>query len=468
MRQQHFIEETPTRPTAYETVARTEASKVTGPKTSAPVEAVTKTDLVPTFRRGVRKLDARRATLWQRGFTRLRAVHLSKRGATLLLIGALGFGGRWYWANQTPIIPALPLVETSLDGPNATHFFAAAVDGLPGKQFELFGGPDSSTLVEQREVVQTLAPSLSILREGLKYHSHGNQTRYWKGASPYQTGWNAPVSNFMAVRTLGRALVSDARLKEQAGDAVGASAAALDAATFGVEFGQGSSTLLQGMIGELVLDLGLTEASRSVARLSPREAKQTLARLQCIAARRPTLAQLWNAEQSMNRDILQKLFESPQEGLRSLASSQGMERVLPTYFADVMRYGKQGLVNQVVDYQNLLGQRLQLPYQQAQKLDVPPRESGLTELLTPNIRRFHCSYTERTLRLEQLKAQLARQAGVTVGSQDPFSLSGTDPLRVDRATGETWSVGHNGVDEHGGGDDITERSLRSKPAPAEK
>ena len=204
-------------------------------ETKLATETIRPHDPIPNFRRSAVRLKSRRRQFLQRGFMRLKGQQLSKKGALVLLSGALLFGGRWYWANQAPVIPYLPKVEVALDGPNARHFFSAAVDSMPEREVRDIGGPDIDTKAQQQEAVTKLAPSLKLLREGLQYHYQGNQTKFWKGGSPYQTGLNAPVPDFMAIRTLGRALADDARLKAQAGDYVGAMSASLDATQFGAE-----------------------------------------------------------------------------------------------------------------------------------------------------------------------------------------------------------------------------------------
>lgn len=436
-----------------------EKSSYTAPVATAPVvidtevvmEAVRTNDPIPNFRRSAVTLKTRQRQSLQRGFMRLKGQRLSKKGALVLLSGALLFGGRWYWANQAPVIPYLPKVEVALDGPNALHFFSAAMDSMTYREVRDIGGPDIDTVAQQNEAVTKLAPALTLVREGLQYHYQGNQTKFWKAGSPYQTGFNAPVMDFIAIRTLGRGLADDARLKERTGDYTGAMSASLDAAQLGTEIGHGSDSLIQPMVGEVVIGIGVSEATRNVAKLTPEQASEALARLQKISARRTTLEEIWAGEMRQNRSLLEMLFEKPTETLPMLASRHS---IMPSYFAELMRYGKQGLVDQVTDYQNAILQKFKLPYQQAQRLNIAPQETELIQLMTPNTRRIQRGYTERSVKLALLEAKLALRAGKKPVSTDAFSQTGQEPLRSQEAVGKVWSVGPNGVDEQGSGDDI--------------
>ncbi|MCX6366452.1 MAG: hypothetical protein NTX57_07035 [Armatimonadetes bacterium] len=447
-----------------------EKSSYTAPVASVPVAlepeattvAVRAHDPIPNFRRSAVTLKSRLRQFLQRGFMRLKGQRLSKKGALVLLSGALLFGGRWYWANQAPVIPYPPRVETAQTGRSAGPFFMAAVDALPVEmtgypysQSQSLGGPDVDTREQRVEAVTKLAPSLKLIREGLPYQYEGPKTRFWKG-QPFRSGMEAPVMNFIAMRTLGRGLADEARLKEEAGDFVGALGASLDAAQLGTEISHGSDSLVQPMIGELVLGIGISEATRNVAKLTPEQAQNALARLQKIRARRTTREEMWQGEMRQNRSLLGQLFQDPSGTLPLMAFSSSSQTAIPSYFAELMRYGKQGLVDQVMGYQNSVLEKFRLPYQQAKRVDLAPAESDLVQLMTPNTRRVERGYAERSVKLALLQAALMRQAksGLKLPA-DAFSETGLEPLHSDTKTGKVWSVGPNGVDEHGGGDDIS-------------
>ena len=48
---------------------------------------------------------------------------------------------------------------------------------------------------------------------------------------------------------------------------------------------------------------------------------------------------------------------------------------------------------------------------------------------------------------------LVESGAVSRVPSDPFSVNASEPLRYDAKTGKVWSVGENGIDEKGGGDD---------------
>lgn len=441
---QHFQDEEKTR--SYTTPAPVAASETVAEVT---VPTATTTQKTP---RTLQPLRTR-----QRGFTRLRPLSLSKRGALWLLSGALLFGGRWYWANLTPTIPNVASKLPKQVGVNAQSFYAAAVETIPGREFRQIEGPETASVAEQKETVAKLAPALAILRQGLPYHYQGNQTTYFKGGSPYQTGLSAPVPDFMAIRSLARGLLCEARLKEQAGDFIGAQNAALDAAKLGAEFGNGAESLIQPMVGEAILSMSMKEASRTASKLTPTQAAVAQARLQEISTRRVPLAAMWEGELRQNVDLLRTLFENPKI-LESFMSSANQDNVYSLYFSNLLVYGKQGLVDQVSSYENQVLERFKLPYQKArQQFPVLP-ESEVAQLLLANTGRLMRGYATRSAELALWQAALQNRATGSLKSvpADAFSASGQEPLRVSASRDKAWSVGPNGVDESGGGDDLVQ------------
>jgi hypothetical protein len=165
---------------------------------------------------------------------------------------------------------------------------------------------------------------------------------------------------------------------------------------------------------------------------------------------------MWQGEMRQNWSLLGQLFQDPSGTLPLMAFSSNSQTVMPSYFAELMRYGKQGLVDQVTSYQSAVLEKFRLPYQQSQARLLAPPESDLVQLMTPNTRRIERGYAERSVKLALLQAALMQQAKSSLKlPADAFSKTGLEPLHADTKTGKVWSVGPNGVDEHGGGDDIS-------------
>ena len=78
-------------------------------------------------------------------------------------------------------------------------------------------------------------------------------------------------------------------------------------------------------------------------------------------------------------------------------------------------------------YQSGVLEKFRLPYQQAKRVGLPPAQSDLVQLMTPNTRHIERAYVVRSVKLALLEAQLAVRAqgtGIKLPTECLFAIQG--------------------------------------------
>ena len=268
--------------------------------------------------------------------------------------------------------------------------------------------------------------------------------------------------SFIYLRELARLSVRDGNLKQLDGDYSGAMTAYLDAYALGQQL-WGGKTLITDMIGVLLEGIGLMNADVAVAHLSASEARTALERLDGMLANRPRFVDLYATAHAQNLSRLR------------LETNPDFDEVTRMFGKmPLIRFANEGLITR---YQNLTAdQRVvaQKPYQQAKgKMELKVSEYDPLTLVAVSLNREHESYTLRTAMAQELKVRLALRiwqaehhgalpksldALVLDGylkalPADPYSYTGAESFPYDQATGKIWSVGPDGINNHGKNDD---------------
>jgi hypothetical protein len=267
---------------------------------------------------------------------------------------------------------------------------------------------------------------------------------------------------FIYLRELARLSARDGNLKQLDSDYAGAMTAYLDAYALGQQL-WGGKTLLTSMIGVLCEGIGLANADVAVAHLSATEARAALERLEGMLAARPSFPELMATAQAENINRL-RLETNP-----DFSETTQMLGKIP-----LIRIANDGLITR---YRNVTTAQLgvvQRPYQQAKnKLNIELPEYDPLSFFSFNANRILETYTLRTALAQRLVVKLALRvwqaehngalpasldALVTEGylkalPTDPYSYTGAENFAYDPATGKIWSVGPDGVNNHGKGDD---------------
>lgn len=417
----------------------------------------------------------------------------ARRMALATLAVSLAFGGRWYAANVEPTYPTGQGVYPAQNAapkwgamkePNAATFYMAATDALdlPAIKKSLEGVEggirylSDKPIAVQKNAVNLAQLSLTLLRQGMTYpYIADYQTNYFRSNPVTATGLERPSPSFIPIRETARLLAAEARVRASENNHAGAIESSLDAVRLGTDVGQGH-TLIDGMIGVLLQSIGAREGVRHVAHLSASEARIATARLETILANEPSFAHIITADRDTAYEILQSVHNvCTLSGVKSWYTGEpnprlsGVKGVI-AYNALLVYSTKQGLANDVaVAYDSILT-RVKLPYQQTKNLgEITPSANPLVRELAPSHPRAFRQTTliaawNRVL-LTKLAAQAyrAEHAGafpaslsvLTQGAKpylkavptDPFSMTGTEPLRYDNVTGDIYSVGENGLDD---------------------
>jgi hypothetical protein len=401
-----------------------------------------------------------------RRMTRRRKVALG-----VLVVAGL-VGARWLTATVTwpgarqyqPRVEPYPAAPRELTAPNAQHFYSAAVEALgavPGKLS--FFVPENATLAEKRAAVAQGRAVLELVHQGTQYDYHPGATSFYRTTlAPRQFTLDAPVPDYVAARTLARLMAAESDVLAAEGKHDLAIRAALEAARFGQHMGKGNA-LLDGIVGLMLESTGLAAARARVAALSPAEARSALNRLDEQTRDQRRFGQLVETERRMLTNTLTQMFQS-------------REGAYVPWLAAVFWYGRTGLVDSINAHFDESVRRGLLPYQEARSLaNVPlPALPFLVREWVPETQKSHKTHATNAALREILRAELALQAArgehhgarpvslelLTRGANpylsavplDPFSSDGKQPLRY--RDGKPYSVGENGRDDGGLGDDL--------------
>lgn len=428
-----------------------------------------------------------------------------RRNALIMLTASIVIGGRWFAANLAPTYPTGKGVYPpnaapkwgKMKQPNAATFYMAAADAFDLEAINgsvrgiKFGTSDwmDQPIAVQKPAVAIAQPAFALLRQGMKYpYVEDYQTNYFKSTPITAKGIARPVANFIVQREMTRLLAAEANVRASEGNQVGAIESSLDAVRLGVDQAKGHS-LIDGMIGVLMQNIGAKEALKHVAGLNAEEARASAGRLENILTTEPTLAQVMTRERDMVyetiRDVYNKgsisEFDALESGLSETYLKRAGNRI--AYGAVLMYYTKQGLVNDYASYMDTILARLKMPYYQAKQLPSLAEPSNpFVQIAVPNYTRAFQTATRTSAMNRILLGRLAVQAyqrehrgrlpislselsteGNTYLSAiptDPFSLSGKEALRYDPRTGKVYSVGENGIDDGNTGDDALEVDKR--------
>ena len=433
------------------------AAPTHAPQASAPQKTV-QTELnpvVPTFHKAAR---ASRRHLPRMKFPQANRKRLAL--VTLTLLGSVGL--RWSYANREPVYPVRHNgpqtwiargLTNPMKGVNAAHFYAAAAD-LYQPQWATMGDK-SQTVAQMRESISHHTETLRLLREGLKYNYQGEKSYWIKIVGPKTI--NTPPPNYVVMRDMARLLATEDYLKASQGDHVGAMSAGLDVLRFGTELAQDDPKLMEGMMASHIAGIGTGLALESVSKLSATQAREALNRLEALRPQ-PRMSSILEAEKFYNLTFVQESFRG---NLGNFSTS-----------VPVLLHTKQGLLDSYSQMMDRLILKSGLPYQQSRNLQeegvfLPPvgcdNFSGAYFSLIRQQERLTLLKTRLALHAYRLEhggaAPRALEALVEAGYLktlpiDPFSADGTDALRY--KDGEVWSVGRDGKDSGGAGDDTLE------------
>ena len=280
----------------------------------------------------------------------------------------------------------------------------------------------------------------------------------------YVANYEVLSGQYIGVRELARLSARDGNLKQLDGDYSGALTAYLDAYALGMQMYQGR-TLLSGMIGVLCEGIAMAPAERTVTHLTAAQARAAATRLESLMARRMALEQ-----------VLANELATTQEQLRYYADPRAQEQFWGRI--PLVRITNEALIQR---YQQVMEQYRTEAAQPFQRFrtgnEFYPNPYDPLMILAaqnvPNVIRASTTYTWRTVVARRLMLKLALHAWqkehhglftprlselVTEGylkalPADAFSTSGHDDFRYDPVTGKLWSVGWDGTDQHGVGDD---------------
>jgi hypothetical protein len=418
--------------------------------------------------------ETRRTTVEQERRQQKRK-RLRRQTALVAVILGTAFVARCYTATRPAHFPAsatLPSASVNYDlgsmqGPNSVHFYAAAMDALPEVSARV--DVERSTIAEMREGVAEAAESLSLLRQGFRYRYQGVHTTFYRGTVP--RGLSAPVPNYVGIRSMARLLAVESHLKATQGDIAGALSSAVDAIRFGQDFSRESNSLIEGMLGTLCENIGGREAAKHIDGLSATEARTAIRRLEGLLLTSPDMGVMVEGERLLGFEALKGLsIVNPLTQTTPVITAADLLKISGTVFW----YGKQEIVDEYARLMDEAVRRSRLPYQQAKSLGpLPESRIGLVATFVPNFQKAHLSRTSATAKQRVLLTRLAVQTyrqehgGVlpprlsmltqrtapylSAIPADPFSMDGNTPLRY--RNGVVYSVGENGADDSGTGDD---------------
>lgn len=415
-----------------------------------------------------------------------------KRAAIITLAASLLVGARWFQANRDPVYPRgegvyAPQIAPAwgkLKTPNAGTFYMAATDA-----FDYASVPNTiqtDSAAAQKPVVAKAQPALALLRQGMQYPYYGHlRTNYFHSDPVEATGIGRPVANYVATRELARVLVAEANVRASEGNTAGAIQSSLDVVRYGIDGAADEHSLVEGMIGSLVQGMGAKEGLKHVAGLSGADARAGAARLETMLASERSTAQMITADRGMVYETLGSMYRAgnAQEVTSAYSMSAPAIGEKLAYNAGVFVLTKQGVVNEFATQYDRVLTRLKMPYQQSKGLpSVAESWNPLVRMATPNYERAFQQTTRTSAMNRVLLARLAVQAyrgehngaapaslaELTAGASpylkavptDPFSRSGRDPLRYEATTGDAYSVGENGLDDRGAGDDRIEADVK--------
>lgn len=447
--------------------------------TAAPSGTTTHTEVTPTFKRmGQRMLKPL-----------IKRPKLTKRGAAITIALSGLVMARWWYANLEPnwpsYVPSYPDVQNQT-APNAANFYRAAIESykpttlpenLRGKWTDLSDA--TAPLEAKRLAAQGNTEAFQWLHEAGTKVYYGNHGGKWLKTQPL-TGpkLSDPVVNFVSVRELARTAAGSCDVLAAEGQHLTAVERALDIAKWGTDMTH-DPTLIESMIGILIQGIGYKKAMEHMDSLSPAEAKAALERLESCP-KPAAFADIVRHEEMMVANTYKDVFQMSnvrgfQEGPEALTTGMAGQAV---YNAMLLWYTKRGLIENYTGVMDEYARLAAMPYREAsapyealmKRIDSGQGMNFLTRIVIPNMVRARWAYEAKAATQEIIRARLmlalwkAEHGGKLPTSLselkdiplDPFSAGANQPLRYDSTTGKVWSVGSNGIDNLGTGDDTLE------------
>jgi hypothetical protein len=404
---------------------------------------------------------------------------LKKRiaGGVCLLFSLIG--ARYFWATHTPITythTPLPVVlKPAETTPNALHFYnqiASNFDENNPARY-LLCELDLDTLEKCQEAVTFNTENLRLLRSGLKQEGMS----YVLGTKNawFQTG-NPKITHDVIARSMGHLLWAEAQVKAAKGDYLGAVYSGLDAVDFSTD--TYTDETLSGMIGaSAIREIGLDTIALYAKHLTPAQSQEVLTRLVAFEKKFPDFKRSSLHEEEEVKRMLEGF--TPEIAIEWQAKQDIVGTnppftwlpVAQTYVSTaglLLWKGREGILNEMHQEEREYQKRLAFPYQKAVKL--PATQSSKFSVRNNAI---YFSVAQKQAKMQVLKAQLALaiyggehhrqnpnsladlvQAGYLEALPlDPLSENSDTPLPYNKKNGKIWSVGKNGINEQGGGDD---------------
>lgn len=417
-----------------------------------------------------------------------------RRAAAVTLAVAALLTVRWFDARVEPAWPRfVPTWNGAGAGPNAAHFHHAALeafvydsprqravrDRLPGAGPRRGSLDDPETpLALKRAAHADNAAALVWLHEATRHGYAGHRGDAWTRL-PSDPAFPV-LPDFVRIRELSRMAGGACDVLAADGHPGRAVDLALDVATWGVHLTH-DPTLVEAMIGCIVQEIGWKKAEAHADALTPAQTRAALARLEAI----PDAASfdaILRHETASGASLLRETFRSGDMALlgTDVRSADALAQRI-AFHALELWHTRRGIVRGYMDAMEAQARVAALPFRQAQPeaarlAERLERGDGLTwvaRVAIPNTVRAREALERRTALRERLRARLAlrlwrerhgaaapadlnalvRDGLLATAPRDPFSTDGAAPLRHDPATGRVWSVGSDGIDEGGRGDD---------------
>jgi hypothetical protein len=369
----------------------------------------------------------------------------------IVLVFLLAAGGFWYWINIPPqvIIPT-PVMPK----PNGYDFFlragAACVESYKGvdeiNDIHYVAGKHYPIAAKETWLSKN-AKALRLLREGLKYPA----------LYPARSGNFFP--RYDQFRDLMRMLVVESHIRAERGDWPGAADSILDDLEFGYDIQRGG-TLISGSVGSVVQNISLRELPPILPHLDAKAASQTAKCMeQFYDGRFPYFRSVQEEKWKVQADLLEMMGKRDwlQDIFNELELSQSEED-------EVFFTSKRTLMNNYTKGMDATIANARLPY--SKMPHVSTSSDPLMKNLIPDngirwdwahaytnsalimtmlaLRAFRLEKGHYPANLKELAPQYLKKVPI-----DPFA--GDAPLyyRLQGQKYVLWSIGPDGVDNHG-------------------
>jgi len=347
-------------------------------------------------------------------------------GAALVVVGGL-----WWWrANAEPVLHIPPV---KIPVPNAYDFYSkadkahaaliTATPGIAAVDSATDGRFDPSWTPQQLAVkyptaakvawVKKCAPVLHLVRQAMR---HEYQYPYPNDREPFI------VYRTAHYRTLARLLLIESRACAESGDLPRACQSALDIMRMGHQVQHGMPTY-GGLIGFSMNSIGRAELQKMVPRLDARTARDTIAQLQKLEARRVSYAAMLTEEKYIGQLEMQQLMAT--RGWRiSFAGLKGVKGSWPEALR-ILGTSKRRAMKEHDAYMDAVIAQARLSYVAAMQTRLP--QEPINQIIGPIYDRTRWNVARHETHNRALMLQLALHAWKLERGSLPTALSDLTP-----------------------------------------